>query len=178
MTQPKKLTVASVKKQHKKEFGEQKKVILRNGEYVLIQKKFRKTSIQKFVMEYIDVIESIKRRDISTEVLQELSFVYYMLLLRNFTNLDIIPTEVEQMIILCQELNDLDLLEEILSHFDENEINKIKELIDKMTENANQENLSDLIAELFVSSNMDKVTYNVNESQGEQILKEAAEDGE
>lgn len=179
MAQQKKLTISSVKKQHKKEFGEQKKVVLHNGEYVLIQKKFRKTNIQKFVMEYMEVLESIKSRDISVEFFQELSFVYYMLLLRNFTNLDIIPIDIEQMIILCEELNDLDLLEEILSHFDENEIKKIQKLIDQMTVNADQDKLSELIAEMFVTSNVDKITYNTdeNEVRNEPIPKEAAEDG-
>lgn len=178
MAQQKKLTIASVKKQHKKEFGELKKIILHNGEYVMIHKKFRKTNIQKFVMEYLGILDSIKEKGITIETFKELSFVYYMLLLRNFTNLDIIPLDIEQMIILCEELNDLDLLEEIVSAFDENEIAKIQKLIDQMTENADKNELADLIAEMFVKSTEEKVSYNIDEVQSEPIPKEAAEDGE
>ncbi|OPH47568.1 hypothetical protein BC351_10265 [Paenibacillus ferrarius] len=132
----KKLTLTAMKKDHTKIFNEKTKITLSNGDYLHIYKEFKTTSIQKLVVDYMEIIEELKKRQIGFKTFKDMTFVYYMLLLKHFTDLNNIPTDIEKMIIICEELINLDLLEQIMQAFPEDQLKKIKKLLDKANENS------------------------------------------
>lgn len=135
MAANKKLTIDNIGKRHNKEFNEKKKLFLKTGDYVLLDKKFKASSIQKMLSEYIVLLEEIKKKGVTADAVQDVSCVYYMLLLRHFTNLDNIPNDIEAMVQVCEKLIDLDILDEIILGFEESELNRIDETIQKIEAN-------------------------------------------
>ncbi|MCR8641546.1 hypothetical protein NV379_02650 [Paenibacillus sp. N1-5-1-14] len=133
----KQLTLSTVSKLHAKEFNEQKKVTLKTGDFIMIQTKFRKTNVQNMLVEYQEILESMKNMNVDFGVIKDISFVYYMLLLRHFTNLNNIPKDINKMVSVCEKLIDLDILEEIFESFELEELKKIDEMIKKISNNSN-----------------------------------------
>ncbi|GMX64383.1 hypothetical protein Elgi_36520 [Paenibacillus elgii] len=149
------LTVTSINKAHSKEFNSQKKVTLKTGDFIMIQQKFKKTSIQRMLIDYQGILEQLRQKEVSMEVVKDMTFVYYMLLLRHFTNLNNIPNEIDKMVIVCEKLNDLDLLEEILSSFDKEEMKKVDEMIKQVSENSKF--LGEQIGDIFAKAALNEV---------------------
>jgi len=131
----KQLTVSSMNKTHAKEFGAPKKVVLSSGDYILVQTKFKVTSVQKLLLDYYDILEQMKQKELNITTMKNSAFIFYMLLLRHFTNLSNIPNEIEAIVVVCEKLIDLGILEEIISAFPTTELDKVNEMIKKMTEN-------------------------------------------
>lgn len=150
----KQLSLASVNKQYIKEFSEQKKVTLKTGDYILIQTKFKVTSIQRLVLDYQDILEEIKKKKIDADSIKDVTFVYYMLLLKHFTNLDNIPANIGKMVAVCEKLIDLDILEEILENFPLDEMKKVDEMIKKISENSGV--IGEQIGEIFAKMAIDE----------------------
>ncbi|TBL76245.1 hypothetical protein [Paenibacillus thalictri] len=138
MSKPKPLTIPSVRQTHAKQFGDREKVELKSGHYLFVQKSFAKTNIQRFLAEYIEILEQLKKNHVDSSVMQNITFVYYMLLLRHFTSLTAIPSKVEEMIEVCGKLIDLDILEQVLNAFDPKELEKMNAYIRKIEENSRQ----------------------------------------
>lgn len=130
-----KLSIASIDKQHAREFAGKKRVTLRSGDYIDLQTKFKTTSIQKLILDFQEIIEQTKKRDdISWDQVQHSTFIFYMLALKHFSNLTAIPNDVEKMIAVCEKLIDLGILEEIFDAFDPAELKKIQEMIDRVSQ--------------------------------------------
>jgi len=148
------LSLTDVEKQHVKEFNELKRVHLKNGSYCDVYVKFRPTKIQKLIEEYQDILVQLGKRDeLMGDNIKGLSFIFYMLLLRHFTTLgDQIPLDIEKMIVACEKLIDLGILEELLNAFPQEEINKIDEMIRKI--DANTRLIGDQIGELILQNNL------------------------
>jgi hypothetical protein len=168
MARQKHLSLASINKQHSAEFNQVKRVTLKTGDYLDIQMKFRKTSIQRLLLDYLDILEQLKSKNVSWEVFKDATFVYYMLLLKHFTSLNNIPLEIEKMVKVCEKLIDLDLLEEILNHFDPEETKKVQDMIEKVRQNSNL--IGNALSEAFVSAvvneqNKDDSNANIQESE-------------
>ncbi|MCM3273900.1 hypothetical protein [Paenibacillus elgii] len=151
----KQLTLTSINKAHSKEFNSQKKVVLKTGDYIMVQEKFKTTSIQKLLLDYQDILEQLSQKEVSMEVIKDMTFVYYMLLLRHFTNLNNIPNEIDKMVIVCEKLIDLNLLEEILSAFDKEELRKVDEMIKQVSENSKF--LGEQIGDIFAKAALNEV---------------------
>lgn len=154
-TKQKQLSLSTINKQHSAEFSQKKRVTLKNGDYLDLQVKFKKTSIQRLLLDFQEITEQLKDKNVSWKVFRDSTFVFYMLLLRNFTSLgDSIPLDIEKMIILCEKLIDLDLLEEIMGHFEKEELDKIYALIKEVGENSNF--IGNTLGEAFVSATINE----------------------
>jgi len=150
-TKQKHLSLASINKQHAAEFNQMKRVTLKNGDYIDIQEKFRKTSIQRLLLDYSDILEQLKNKNVSWEVFKNATFIYYMLLLKHFTSLsNTIPLDVEKMVLICEKLIDLELIEEILNQFDPEEVKKVENMIEQVGKNSNF--IGNALGEAFVSA--------------------------
>ncbi|RAV12173.1 hypothetical protein [Paenibacillus contaminans] len=132
----KQLTITKLNNEYKKQFGGQKKITLKTGDYLYVQTVFKKTSIQKLILDYQTILEEARTNLSDANVLKDLSFAYYMLLLRHFTNLDNIPIELAPMVAVCEKLIDLDILEDILASFPAEELVKINEQLRLVEENS------------------------------------------
>lgn len=143
----KKLTLTAVNKNHAKEFNEKFKLILSTGDYLYIQTKFKTTSIQQMLIDYTEILGEIKKKDVKFDLIKDATFVYYMLLIRHFTDLDNIPNDIEKMVIVCEELINLGFLEEILAAFPQTELEKVQKMIEKVSENGKL--IGNQIGEIF-----------------------------
>jgi len=150
-TKQKHLSLASINKQHAAEFNQMKRVTLKNGDYIDIQLKFKKTSIQRLLLDYSDILEQLKNKNVSWEVFKDATFIYYMLLLKHFTSLgNSIPLDIEKMVVICEKLIDLDLLEEILNQFDPEELKRVQDMIEQVGKNSNF--IGNALGEAFVNA--------------------------
>lgn len=162
---PKKLSIEAVNKQYGEQFGSLKRISLSNGYYCEVHEKFKTTSIQKLVIDYHDVLEQLKKRDVSWTSTKDIIFVYYMLLLKHFTSLgEIIPADIDQMVAISEKLLDLGLMGEILEALDPAEVEKLNDTIGKMSENGKM--LGAQIGELFVRAG-DGASEQINQADGE-----------
>ncbi|MEK3725305.1 hypothetical protein [Paenibacillus sp. FSL H8-0034] len=132
----KQLTLTTVNKAHAKEFNEQKKVTLKTGDFLLIDVHFRKAKIQQLLIDYQELLEQTHTKAVSMGVLKDTTFVFYMLLLRHFTSLSQIPNEIDKLVVCCEKLLDLGILEEILNAFDEKELQKVTDTMKRASENS------------------------------------------
>ncbi|OXS56860.1 hypothetical protein B1A99_18535 [Cohnella sp. CIP 111063] len=130
-----KLTMTGINRKHDKEFGSLKRVDLSTGDYIEIYQRFRKTSIQKLVLDYLDILNAMKEggRKLGSGAMV---FVYYMLLLKHFTTLgSIIPEDLGQMIGVGEKLLDLGVMEQILNEFPQQELDKLNAAIQEVNRN-------------------------------------------
>lgn len=142
----KKLTLETIDRKHTKEFSGKKRVNLKSGNYIDVQTKFKTTDIQNFIADFQDIYNQLKSKDANVNIAKDFIFVFYMLLLRHFTNLDNIPSDVESMIAICEKLINLNILDEILASFDPDEVQKVKTLFDEFAINSN------FVGELFAQA--------------------------
>ncbi|TVY09971.1 hypothetical protein [Paenibacillus cremeus] len=154
----KQLTLSSINKAHAKEFNEQKRVTLKTGDYIDLQVRFKKTSIQRFLIDYQEILEQLKEKEVDMNVIKDITFIFYMLLLRHFTSLNIIPNEVDKMVIVCEKLIDLDILEEIMNAFDPAEIEKVNNMMKQVSENSDL--IGEQLGEIFAKAALSKLTQN------------------
>jgi len=130
------LTVTGINKQHSEEFKSVKRVHLNNGDYIDIQTRFKKTSIQKLIMDYQEILDQLHKSKVDADVAKPITFVYYILLLKHFTSLNNIPIDIEKMILICEKLIDLELLEEIFAHFPQEQLAKVAQMIEQAARNS------------------------------------------
>lgn len=127
------LSIAGVVRQHAKSFGDLKRVTLSSGHYFEVHQSFKPTAIRQLLIDYRDILERFKDKEMDENTVKDLSFVYYMLLLKHFSNLDKIPAEIGKMVSVCEKLFDLGILEEMLTALPVEEMKKIDEMIAKIT---------------------------------------------
>jgi hypothetical protein len=131
----KQLNVAAIHKSHSEQFSELKRVTLKNGDYIDVQLRFKTTSIQQMLVDYQAILEQLREREVDMDAVKDMTFIYYMLLLRHFTSLTSIPADIDKLVVLCKKLVDLELLGEILDAFDPAELDKITRMIKNISEN-------------------------------------------
>ncbi|WP_028562221.1 hypothetical protein [Paenibacillus pinihumi] len=126
----KRLTLTALNKEHQAQFKDQEKVILSNGSYIVIQKRFEKTKIAELLVQYVEIIDQAKKSGMELKHMLTMGeVVFHMLILKNFTNLASIPDDPQKMTIIFKQLADLDILEEIFNHFSKDELRKIEKQI-------------------------------------------------
>lgn len=150
----KQLTIAGINKQHKA-FNEQEKVTLTTGDFVLIQKKFKLTSIQRLIVDMTEILEEMHKKGVTSDVFRDLTFIIPMLILRHFTNLNNIPNNIDGIVKVCEKLIDLGLLEEIMNSFDKEELKKVNEAIVRI--NSNSEIIGEMIGSIYAKNELTKV---------------------
>lgn len=150
----KNLNLNTVNKEHNKEFSEVKRVPLSNGSHVDIQLKFKPTSVQRLLLDYQDVLEQMNKKKANWNIAKDVIFAYYMLLLKHFTSANNIPSDIEDMIIVCEKLTDMGVLEEILVELPQDELGKVKAMIEKVSENSNF--IGNQVGELFVQATLNE----------------------
>lgn len=146
------LSLSEINKLHQKEFGETKRVYLKNDFYCDVQQKFKPTSIQQLINDYQEILKQLEDYK---DVAKSFIYVFYMLLLKHFTSIGgKIPNDVEKMTALCEKLIDLGILEELLNALPQEEVNKVNEMIHKL--NKNTKLMENVIGELFLKAELSK----------------------
>lgn len=135
MAKPKQLSMLAVNKLHQASYGKVKRLNLSNGDYVDIHGKFKLTDCQLLVADYQATLQQLKEVGMNWRSTRETLFVYYMLLLKYFTSIgDVVPEQLDQMVIICGKLLDLGLMEEILEAFPQEELEKLNVYMQKIVE--------------------------------------------
>ncbi|MFC4304100.1 hypothetical protein [Cohnella boryungensis] len=135
MTKSRPLSMTTVHRQHRTQYGKTKRVHLSNGYYVDVQEKFKPTDGQKLVVDYQQVLQQMKKEGLDVKTGRDMLFVYYMLLLKHFTSLgDAIPEKLDQMILLCEKMLDLGIMEELIGAFPAEELEKLTLLLQRAAE--------------------------------------------
>ncbi len=159
----KNLTLNDVIKYDKK-LDEKKKVnlTLPDGSIatILVDTEFRPTKISKFALEYGIVMEEVKEKGIDQDTLTNAMLVENMLLIRNFTSLEI-PLSIAEIIAYAQRLVDLEILEPILKSFDEEQVNKLNRITKKTLDNLPL--LQNKITNVFENIALKNMDFNVEE---------------
>lgn len=127
----KKLTVNSLKSQDARRYT--KKELIINDYKVLIDEKFRPTTIQRLLIEFFEKYQYMKENNLQMNIVEYLP----VLLLKYFTSLDI-PDDLETQLKIYELLIDNDYFEPIYNAFPKEEINKIYEIAKKMRENSDE----------------------------------------
>lgn len=127
----KKLTVNSLKSQDARQYT--KKELIINDYKVLIDEKFRPTTIQRLLFEFMEKYQYMQENNMQMNVIEYLP----ILLIKYFTSLDI-PDDLETQLKIYELLVDNDYFEPIYNAFPKEEISKIYEIAKKMRENSDE----------------------------------------
>ncbi len=81
----KRLTLTALNKEHQAQFKDQEKVILSNGSYIVIQKRFEKTKIAELLVQYVEIIDQAKKSGMELKHMLTMGeVVFHMLILKKF----------------------------------------------------------------------------------------------
>lgn len=153
----KKLTLNKIQQLDNK-FNEQKKVILL-GEYeCLIDKEFRKSKIQKMIIDYFNIIQELEKLKIEADHIVKSVGILNTLIVKYFTDLPIPDSEnVSQLLQITDRLLDLGILEELFNEngFEQSQLDLISQELDKSSDN---------LSKLFDSMVFGKENNSRNES--------------
>jgi|GEM_PF-2386814 len=127
---------------------------------VLVDVEFRPTKITKYMLEYGIVMEEVKEKGIDQDTLANTMLIENMLLIRNFTSLEI-PLSIAEIIAYAQRLVDLEILEPILKSFDEEQLNKLNRITKKTLDNLPL--LQNKITNVFENIALKNMDFNVEE---------------
>lgn len=154
----KKLTTGNILSLHSKTFS-QRKVLLEaiGGETfeVLIDEKFQASKMQALIMELAEQYGRISH----LEDILDVNYFASFLIIKYFTNISIaksVENDFEKQIRVLKALIDLEIFEQLMEKFDEDELNKVNEYIKKASDNIRemdrnpeaQKELEDIISEL------------------------------
>lgn len=148
----KNLTFANVNSEHKKVFKNRKTIDLNHGYKIQIDSIFQKTKIQKLVVDYQQLITKFNESDIDSDFVKNVTFIYFMLIIKYFSSLDNIPASIEGMVLTCEKLIDLELLDDIVSSFDESELKKVESALKSFAQNSDL--YKEQISTLFAGTNL------------------------
>ena len=113
------LTLSTLKQLDSKNFNETIQIFLSDGSTLLLDKKFRKTTIES-ILNRLSEIHKIVQNDKSLENLDLEKFTQLLLIL-NFTSLKSLElNSLQEELVVMNLLVDNELLEEIILKFDEN----------------------------------------------------------
>lgn len=127
------LTLSKLEVMDKK--NDQTKEIEVNGYKININKVFRETKVKQLIAELAEVQIRLKNLDIAIEEF-DFTGVTLGLMLRIFSDLPI-PNALDGLMKYVEMLIDNNFLEEILTHYDSNEVNKITKALNNTVKNAN-----------------------------------------
>lgn len=157
----KNLTLTDINKLNK-QYNEQFEVTLQDQYKIKIDKKFKRTKIQKIIIELQEVIEELRQKDVTINTIQDILSIYQMLILKHFTSLPLPQNiSIEKMLAVCEKLIDTGLFEEIWNSFPQEQIEFLGQEVDKYVKNIPQ--IGEQLGEMFVGMDMG------NENVGEDV---------
>lgn len=160
----KKLTLSELNKAHKS-LNERKLVHLKDGQFTIeLATHFKNTAIQRLILDYQDILNELKKQNLTTEVIKDLMLIFNMLILKHFSSLPLQNTNVSQLLSACEKLIDLDLFGEIFSYFPEGELEKLRVKVSEVSKSIPQ--ISQAMGDLFASG-----IINETMTDGEQVEK-------
>lgn len=146
-----KLTASAINNAAK--YKDKKKTVYVLGDKeVVIDIAFKESKIDKVIFDYLYMFEEASRgNQIDEEFIRGTGAILQTLILREFSNVPVIPKDrnITKIIEVAQVLYDTGILEEVISSFDESELNKV---YDKLARYSNR--LGKLIGEYAVSSSL------------------------
>lgn len=131
-----KLTAAKINKLNR-EFDKKKKIyILADNDEVDISVKFKESTINEIVMEYLEVIGKLSQVDnLDNKKVMGTLGVLNLLILREFSNVPMIPKDTSNIydtIDITLALLDCGVMEAVIKEFDEVEIKKVYDKLEEM----------------------------------------------
>lgn len=143
MPKQKKLTLATINKLNS-EF-DQRKTIYVCGDYpVQVDIKFRKTKIQKMILDYIIILEDLrKQKNVNEETLMRTTSLINTLIVKYFTDIPVPPIDnIEKLIQVSNALLDLGIMDVLFdgneNGFPKDQLELVKTEIDKVSKNIGQ----------------------------------------
>jgi hypothetical protein len=150
----KKLTLSELNKLGEK-FNERKKIYILGGEYeVDINTNFMLSEIDDLVMVYVAAIEELKTLNKVDEIqIKDTLSLLPTLILRSFTSLPIPKqnTDIASLIIISKNLYNNGIIDEVYSHFPEEQIRKVNDKI-----NAFGKNIGTVMGEWAIAEEVNK----------------------
>lgn len=131
----KKLTAAELNKLSSK-FNELKKVFILDGQYeVSIHTNFRESLIENVVMNYIEILEELKKSEnVTNETVKNTVVLLDTLILREFTDLPIPKkNDIPNLIKFTHNLLDNGILVEVYNHIPKDQIEKVKTKLEQVS---------------------------------------------
>lgn len=125
-----KLNSGAILSQYSKEFTQKSLTLDVGGKnyQVLIDEKFKTSQIQKMILESLKNMEKLKDVDEATKT------SYYMLLMIKYFTDTGIPEDFEEQIRVLSAMIDIDIFGKIIDAFNESEIKRASEFINKFAE--------------------------------------------
>ncbi len=124
----KKMTLSNLQSQVNREYKPRKLIL--DGYEVLIEDKFKPTKIQQLIQELIGKSEYAEQNGLLFNIID----YSYILLIKYFTDVKV-PNEYENQIQIMQTLFDLNYIEKIISEFNQDEVNKITNMLKNSVNN-------------------------------------------
>lgn len=143
------LTLQDIDKMGEK-FDEQVEILVADGKYfVKVDKHFKKTKVTKFTIELQECITKLKDMYEANEndIVESVVFLNFMLLIRHFTSLEV-PNDIPTMLSMCEKLINLNVVDEIMQAFDQDELNKMTKLVEEYAKTSGQ--VSEKIGEMLL----------------------------
>lgn len=170
MGKPKKLTLSTLNKLDASLLNEKKVVYVIDGQYPCqVDKKFRRTKVQKLGLDYIDFLNQLKsQKDVNSDTIMSVPILLYALICKYFTDLPIQTESLEELVDRTQKLLDLGVIEQLFSGdiekgFDPAEVEMLNKELEKISKGVGQ-----VVGEMAYMSALDEV----GEEDGEQGLHE------
>jgi hypothetical protein len=168
--QPKesKLTLAKIN-QYDSQLDEVKRIPLPRNDFITIQTKFRKTKIEKFILDLYEALLVLRIEKVKISDVRNAIVVYQMLLIKHFSDLGLGVLDMEKkedvskLLKIADKLIDLGVYDTIINSFPQEEINKIDEAIKA------SKIMKDQMGEMFLQAVMnehEKIASLVNEENG------------
>jgi len=141
---PKKLTLTEIRKQDDLLNGQKTVYVLDNKYAINIDKRFRKTKMDKYVAEYISIVQEVqKAKQVSTDDVLNIPYAAYGLAAKHFTDLPIEYKSLDGFIVVTRRLLDLGILEQLFSGnceegFDPSEVERLNKTTEAAATNVGQ----------------------------------------
>ncbi|QWU14442.1 hypothetical protein SAMN04487895_101754 [Paenibacillus sophorae] len=139
----KKLTAATMNKMIK-ELDKKKKIYILDDHEVNIDITFKDSSINSIIVDYLTIFEKVQKKETDVtedELLKAMDGVLGALLLREFSDVPLIPkdiSDIRKIINITNALLNTKIMENILPQFDPKEIERVKEKIELASKNIGQ----------------------------------------
>lgn len=132
---------------------------------VEIYKHFKKMDVQKLVVEYSIHKEELPSIVSDLELIKNSTFLFPALLVKFFTNVPI-PDDLVELISTIEVLVNLEVLDQIIGALPQEEIERVNELIKKMTDNLDlTEKLLNIEKNKYNDTNNEIITESVDLNQ-------------
>lgn len=161
-----KLTATSINKKNQ-ELSTKRTIYVLGDQEVIINNTFKDSSIDKIVVDYLSIFESTnKDNSVDDEILRGLVSLLPVLILREFSNVPMIPktnSDIKKLISIAYILYDTGILEEVLNAFDQEQVQKVYTKLDVASKR-----VGEVMSELAIKSTL-------SQTQGDEEIGDSEE---